>query len=267
MKPQTLTQLTTGLPADSQHMFTMLKPQTLTQLTTGLPADSQHIFTMLKPHTLTQLITGLPADSVHMFQYLVKWRGLEYGDATWERADDLKADEIVGLVFLSVRYVCMCICPTVNVCVCVRACVRACVCVCACVRACVCVYVCVRACVRACVRVCMCVCACVYVCMFAFFIHSFVRAFKLLPFLLQFLLGACVLKKRGKQGARLFLSCLRLYCLCRSLSMVALCVAAIDKLLQNNEKRQVARPPLPVLSPTLLFVQELVNSCPSVWQQ
>ena len=107
-----------------------------------------------------------------MFQYLVKWRGLEYGDATWERADDLKADEIVGLVFLSVRYVCMCICPTVNVCVCVRACVRACVCVCvrACVRACVCMCACVRACVRACV--CVCVYVRVYMCACLLFLST-----------------------------------------------------------------------------------------------
>lgn len=33
---------------------------------------------------------------MHAAEYLVKWRGLEYSDATWERADDLKAEEQVG---------------------------------------------------------------------------------------------------------------------------------------------------------------------------
>ncbi|KAF5833766.1 P-loop containing nucleoside triphosphate hydrolase protein [Dunaliella salina] len=36
---------------------------------------------------------GVGENSVHNYEYLVKWRGLEYGDATWERADDLRSDE------------------------------------------------------------------------------------------------------------------------------------------------------------------------------
>ena len=40
---------------------------------------------------------GVGPDSVHYVEYLVKWRGLEYGDSTWERADDLAAEEAVSL--------------------------------------------------------------------------------------------------------------------------------------------------------------------------
>lgn len=44
---------------------------------------------------------GVGENSVHNYEYLVKWRGLEYGDATWERADDLRPDEEVGPTALS----------------------------------------------------------------------------------------------------------------------------------------------------------------------
>ena len=133
---------------------------------------------------------------------------------------------------------------------------------------------------------CMCVCVCLRVfacvCLFTGWSKShadFVSVCVRVCFLCLCVFGGS--KGRSSGACQFFIVCVYVcvracVCACFRLAsnsfcvraglLLPFCLAAIDKPLQNTERRKVARLYLPVLSPTLLFVQELVNGCPFVWQ-